>query len=225
MRGKLEEMSLTDLVQLVCNERKTALIRLERGTASAEVWAEGGDLVHAVTGPLRGRPALFEAFGWETGRFELVLGRAAEERTLSQAWPELLLEAAEQVDLRRSLSSSAGGGSVSASSPEPASGDWLRLAGISEVRGSVLARCDGMVEQRHGEADADQLAALAVVAFEAGAEAGEALGLGREVDRLLIETAEGRVLAVGDHHHLIAALLHPATATEGVEEVLRACLK
>ena len=226
MRGNLEEMSLTDLVQVVCSERKTALISLHRGAHLGEIWAEKGELVHAATGGLSGKPALFELFGWGSGMSELVVGRVAPARTLGQSWPELLLEAAEHTDLRartpqRSAQAEVGTEGTSA----VARGEWLRLAGMSEVRACMVARADGAVELRHGDADPEQMAALAVVVRESAATVGDLLGFGASAQRIDIETAQGRLVVAASESRIAAALLDPTAATEVVREGLAACLR
>ncbi len=88
MHGVLEEVSLAELLQLLCPSRRTGVIRVERGGMAGRVHLRDGQVRHAAidgdwaTAPLE---ALFELLGWSSGSFDVASDDGeifAEEITL-----------------------------------------------------------------------------------------------------------------------------------------------
>ncbi len=98
--GTLEEISLSDFLQL-----------LEMGLRSAEItiWAQSlpgilildqGKLVHAEVGKLRGERAFFEICSWRSGEIRVRPLRVSPTVTIDSSLSFLLLEYARQMDSR-----------------------------------------------------------------------------------------------------------------------------
>jgi len=74
VEGDLEQLPLTDLLQLFHVSRKTGIVELERQTRSGRkqngrVLVSGGDVIHAEVGTVEGEKALFRMITWRHGSF------------------------------------------------------------------------------------------------------------------------------------------------------------
>jgi hypothetical protein len=97
--GKLQEMSLPTLIQMICTEqRKAALVvrheRLEEGV----LFFEGGEIVHARVGSLVGADAVYQLLQWQNGAFHLGDQVRIPRRTVNQPWRYLVLEGMKKLD-------------------------------------------------------------------------------------------------------------------------------
>jgi response regulator RpfG family c-di-GMP phosphodiesterase len=106
--GTLEEVSITDLLQVISFGRKTATIYIEGKKGEGRVCLERGEPYAAFTKTLSGLPAFCEIAGWKTGRFKMETGELAMEKNLHGNLEALLLEA-----LRRQDETSAPGDALS----------------------------------------------------------------------------------------------------------------
>ena len=98
MQGKLQDMSVADLIQHNCLDGKTARLLLKHGKQQASVYFENGEVVHAVSGDTEGKEVIFEILGWNDGSFQLDAGETPPKRTITQKWTGLLLEGAQRLD-------------------------------------------------------------------------------------------------------------------------------
>lgn len=70
VHGHFEEMSLPDVIRTIGLGKRTGqLAILGASSRNAEVWFDGGRLVQATHGSIRGEPALFELLELEAGEF------------------------------------------------------------------------------------------------------------------------------------------------------------
>lgn len=97
--GKLQEMSLPTLIQMICTEqRKAALVvrheRLEEGV----LFFEDGEIVHARVGALVGADAVYQLLQWQKGAFHLGDQVRIPRRTVNQPWRYLVLEGMKKFD-------------------------------------------------------------------------------------------------------------------------------
>jgi hypothetical protein len=99
-RGVIHEISLSDLMHVVCFSRSNQMISLVSAVNSAMIYVRSGQVLHAQTGELQGPEAFFEAFRWTTGRFsaELLPEEVAIPTTIDQPWEYLVMEAVRLMD-------------------------------------------------------------------------------------------------------------------------------
>lgn len=90
--GTLQEMSLPDLIQHNCQDRKTAQLTIEHEGKKMDIFFKDGEVVHAVMGPISGEDALTRALGWDDGKFILEIGKVSPAVTIKRNWSSLLLE-------------------------------------------------------------------------------------------------------------------------------------
>ncbi len=98
MQGNLKDMALADLIQHLCQARRTARLTLRRQDEEAILFFKDGILPHAVMGQLQGEEAVFKALGWEDGVFQLDANIEAPAATITRNWAALLVEGARLLD-------------------------------------------------------------------------------------------------------------------------------
>ena len=101
IKGRIEDMGLADIIQVLHNERKSVGIHLgsERGYGS--VFMQEGELVHAAYRDVSGKEALARLLGWEDGDFEVDQDEVAPDVTLNEPIEALLLDAMKEIDESR----------------------------------------------------------------------------------------------------------------------------
>lgn len=67
--GRLEQIPLTDLVQLICSANVDYLLELESEEGQACIFVASGAVRHAILGDLQGEDAFFKIHDWKGGTF------------------------------------------------------------------------------------------------------------------------------------------------------------
>ena len=98
MQGSLKDMSVADIIQHQCQDRKTAVLTVERKGVSARIFFKDGSVVHADSGSMFGEEVVYETLAWEDGVFSLELGSPSPEISIKRNWSSLLLEGAKRMD-------------------------------------------------------------------------------------------------------------------------------
>src|SRR5262245_21453170 len=90
VEGDLMDLTLPTLLQAVCRERSTAVLRLQRGVDHAALYFHEGVLVHAQSGETEGDEAALALLGWPDGRFRLARDPQPQPRTVSERMARLV---------------------------------------------------------------------------------------------------------------------------------------
>lgn len=100
LKGRLEAMSLTNLIQMLDLDRKSGELVLTRGEERGQIYFEEGQITHALQGGRRGEAAIYRLLTWTGGEFELVAPRnpAPEDARVQQSNQTLLMEGARRMD-------------------------------------------------------------------------------------------------------------------------------
>ncbi|MCE1253411.1 MAG: DUF4388 domain-containing protein [Anaerolineae bacterium] len=98
MLGYLQDISLANLIQLNCQERKTAALALKYNDHQGELYFKDGNVVHAVFNGREGEEAAYELLSWQEGAFELKTGIEPPAVTINRGWSSLLIEGARRLD-------------------------------------------------------------------------------------------------------------------------------
>jgi CheY-like chemotaxis protein len=98
MQGRLEEMSMMDLMQSLEMGQKSCQLTIRRGEDVCELFFSSGQCADARLGALEGEPAVFEAVRWPDGEFELDFNAAPTRSTISRTTTGLLMEALRLMD-------------------------------------------------------------------------------------------------------------------------------
>jgi DNA-binding response OmpR family regulator len=100
--GRLSEMSLADIVQILATSGKTARIVLQRGSEAGSIWLRDGLIVHAERGAQEGEEAFYRLIPWTDGEFHIETGAAPPRHTIPDASYEgLVLEGLRRMDESR----------------------------------------------------------------------------------------------------------------------------
>jgi len=98
IQGRLEEMSITDLMQSLEMGQKSCRLTLSRGSEQCELFFVAGQCKHAQLGALEGDPAVYEAVNWTEGEFEIDFSATSERTTTTRSTTGLLMEAMRLLD-------------------------------------------------------------------------------------------------------------------------------
>lgn len=179
MQGLLRDMGVPELIQHVCQEGQTARLVVEDSGRHAEVFFEGGQVVHAQLGDREGEQAVFAILDWRAGSFRLEPEVHAPKRSIERSCTGLLLEGARRLD--------EGPIGTSGSPEEPPVGrgegggmDRIAqaLAGIEGVEGCVLVAEDGVVLAHTLSGDPEKEGAVAAFVAGAAQQASQVMDLG-----------------------------------------------
>jgi uncharacterized protein (TIGR02266 family) len=105
MRGRLEMISLSNIIQVLEVERRTGTLRLTSGGRQGEILFTEGRIAYASQGPRQGEAAVYRLLTWTEGEFVLepAAGTAPPEAQVTQPNQSLLIEGARRLDQIPSL--------------------------------------------------------------------------------------------------------------------------
>lgn len=170
LQGSLREMSLANLIQVNCQEMRSARLTLANRGHSGEVYFSDGQVVDARLGTRVGAEAVYELLAWDEGSFVLDRDVAAPDKTITEDWRTLLLEGMMHMPERAVVDNKA----------ESNMKEELltQLRTIDGVTGAVIASSDGVVlDADIADGDGEREAAVAVFVGSAANQLGETLQL------------------------------------------------
>ena len=100
IQGRLEEMSMTDLMQSLEMGQKSCRLTLNKGSEHAELYFATGQCRDAKIGNLTGDDAVFKVVLWNEGEFEIDFNaaNASTANTTTRSTTGLLMEAMRLMD-------------------------------------------------------------------------------------------------------------------------------
>ena len=98
IQGRLEEMSVTELMQSLEMGQKSCRLRLRRNGEEAELYFVGGQCKHARLGAAEGDSVAYQVIGWLDGEFEIEFGATSDRETTTLSTTGLLMEAMRLMD-------------------------------------------------------------------------------------------------------------------------------
>jgi CheY-like chemotaxis protein len=98
VQGRLEEMSIMDLMQSLEMGQKSCQLTIRRGEETAELFFTSGQCTDAKLGALEGEAAVFEAVRWPDGQFEIDFNAGSKRTTISRTTTGLLMEGLRLID-------------------------------------------------------------------------------------------------------------------------------
>lgn len=98
IQGRLEEMSMLDLMQSIEMGQKTCRLTVRSGGNTSEIYFAGGQCQDAKMGALEGEPAVYEAVRWSAGEFEIDFNASPSRTTIERSTTGLLMEALRLMD-------------------------------------------------------------------------------------------------------------------------------
>ncbi|HEV2422560.1 MAG TPA: response regulator [Candidatus Acidoferrales bacterium] len=98
IQGRLEEMSMLDLMQSIEMGQKTCKLTVRNGRDTCEIYFAGGQCQDAQMGKEKGEPAVYEAIRWPAGEFEIDFNSAPSRTTIERSTTGVLMEAMRLMD-------------------------------------------------------------------------------------------------------------------------------
>jgi hypothetical protein len=100
LHGELAEFPLADVLQLLLMTRKSGELRLENEPAgnSAAIFFDRGNIMHASSNGIEGRPAVETLLKWTGGRFGFIPGTRPPKITINAPAQAVLMDAITRYD-------------------------------------------------------------------------------------------------------------------------------
>jgi CheY-like chemotaxis protein len=98
IQGRLEEMSILDLMQSLEMGQKSCRLTIRQGDESCELFFSSGQCTDARLGPVEGEAAVFQVVRWPAGEFEIDFNSSPARSTISRTTTGLLMEALRLMD-------------------------------------------------------------------------------------------------------------------------------
>ena len=98
LTGELSDLSLAELIEFFCNQRKSGRLKLIYSVGPGYFYLKSGSVVHARIGSLRGVEAVYYALTLPNASFTFSPGFEAPEHTINQPWTSVVLEGLRRMD-------------------------------------------------------------------------------------------------------------------------------
>jgi hypothetical protein len=98
LSGELSDLSLAELIEFFCNQRKSGRLKLIYSIGPGYFYLQAGSVVHARIGSLRGIDAVYYALTLPNASFTFSPAFEAPEHTINQPWTSVVLEGLRRMD-------------------------------------------------------------------------------------------------------------------------------
>jgi predicted regulator of Ras-like GTPase activity (Roadblock/LC7/MglB family) len=98
MQGSLRDMSVADIIQMNCQDKKAAMATIISKDKEARLYFKDGNVVHATLDNTSGEEVIYQILAWDDGSFNVDIGAPVETQTIKRNWSGLLLEGAKRLD-------------------------------------------------------------------------------------------------------------------------------
>jgi cytoskeletal protein RodZ len=98
LTGHLSDLSLSELIEFFCNQRKTGCLNVRYPQGSGSFYLQSGSVVDAKIGMLRGIDAVYYALTLPNAAFEFRGAAEMPERSINQPWTQVVLEGLRRLD-------------------------------------------------------------------------------------------------------------------------------
>lgn len=98
LTGQLSDMSLAELIEFFCNQRKTGRLKIDYPRGHSVFFIREGELVDARVGALSGPDAVYFSLTLPNAAFDFSPDVQATRRTIDVAWTHVVLEGLRRLD-------------------------------------------------------------------------------------------------------------------------------
>ena len=98
LTGQLSDMSLAELIEFFCNQRKTGRLKIDYPRGHSVFFIREGELVDARVGALSGPEAVYFSLTLPNAAFDFSPDVQATRRTIDVAWTQVVLEGLRRLD-------------------------------------------------------------------------------------------------------------------------------
>ena len=227
LEGNLKMMSLASIVQINCEERNQAQLRLNYQGQTGVIYFRDGEMIHAEANGKTGEEAVYELLSWEDGAFQVQMGAQPSLRTITMPWSGVILEGMRRID-----ESTAGWSS-----------DWDEELGFEEqpdhqvqeriakailstsgVSSALIIAPDGTELAQENSSDPDRELQLGLALSDTAEHIGGFLE-GGSLSRVVLTGSENRIYLQPSEGDLILLALTKRSSAEGIFKSLTTILK
>ncbi len=101
--GRLDQLTLADLIESFGVERKTGVLTLSNGRKTGHVYFRDGAVVNASLGEIKQEPAIYQMLTWNRGYFTMIFKEIDVPDEISVSNLGLLLHGIKRLELREQL--------------------------------------------------------------------------------------------------------------------------
>lgn len=98
LTGQLSDMSLAELIEFFCNQRKTGRLKIDYPRGHSVFFIREGELVDAKVGALSGAEAVYFSLTLPNAAFDFSPDVQATRRTINERWTQVVLEGLRRLD-------------------------------------------------------------------------------------------------------------------------------
>lgn len=98
LTGQLSDMSLAELIEFFCNQRKTGRLKIDYQRGHSVFFISEGELVDAKVGALSGVDAVYFSLTLPNAAFDFSPDVQATRRTINEKWTQVVLEGLRRLD-------------------------------------------------------------------------------------------------------------------------------
>lgn len=98
LTGQLSDMSLAELIEFFCNQRKTGRLKIDYQRGHSVFFIKDGELVDARVGGLSGVDAVYFSLTLPNAAFDFSPDVQATRRTINDSWTQVVLEGLRRLD-------------------------------------------------------------------------------------------------------------------------------
>lgn len=98
LTGQLSDMSLAELIEFFCNQRKTGRLKVDYHKGHGVFFIKDGELVDAKLGQLSGAEAVYFALTLPNAAFDFSPEFQPTRRTINESWTQIILEGLRRLD-------------------------------------------------------------------------------------------------------------------------------
>jgi TonB family protein len=98
LTGQLSDMSLAELIEFFCNQRKTGRLKIDYPRGHSVFFIKDGELVDAKVGALSGAEAVYFSLTLPNAAFDFSPDVQATRRTITESWTQVILEGLRRLD-------------------------------------------------------------------------------------------------------------------------------
>lgn len=224
LQGNIHDMSVADLIQHNCDDRKNAQLVVNHQGKEATLFFKEGNVIHASMGEVEGEDIVYQILGWEDGTFTLTTEVESPKRSIERSWSGLLMEGAKRLDEQKFAS-------TMVSEDHNNKKEVINMAVkmddlLNEMSGEMngllaatVAGIDGInvAQYTNGKIDLDSVTAQLTVFIKLVATSAEKAKMG-EFDDLIIQTDKEFVMSIflpGDNQHYLTCIVDRKSGSLG----------
>ena len=98
LTGQLSDMSLAELIEFFCNQRKTGRLKIDYPRGHSVFFIKDGELVDAKVGTLSGAEAVYYSLTLPNAAFDFSPEVLPTRRSINEPWTQVVLEGLRRLD-------------------------------------------------------------------------------------------------------------------------------